>query len=142
MEKKQPEKKVGKVLEILKKEYPFESTLLAVLGALVLVLGVYIFESRILVITLDHWWIFNTPLKIRIFSITIMLIGAAALVYAVLPFLSPSFKEMRKVSWPTRKTMINHSSRVFGFIIFLGLVFLAYDSIFTPLFRWLGSLSQ
>lgn len=137
MEKKQPEKKVSRVLEILKKEYPFEGVLLAVLGALVMVLGVYIFESRILVITLDHWWIFNTQFKIRVFSVIVMLIGAAALVYAVLPFLAPSVKEMGRVSWPTKKTMINHSSRVFGFIIFLGIMFLIYDSMFRPIFDWL-----
>jgi len=33
------EKKSFKVLEILRREYPFEGVLLAILGALVLVLG-------------------------------------------------------------------------------------------------------
>ncbi len=134
---KKEEKKTSKVLEILKTEYQFEGMLLAVVGLLVLLLGVYIYEARVLEITRTDWAIFSTPLRIQVFSILIMLIGAGAVLYALLPFMVPGFKEMNRVSWPTRDTMINHSGRVLGFIFFLGFVFVLYDAIFNPLFAWL-----
>lgn len=129
-----------RVLEILKKEYPFEGTLLALLGIVVIVLGVYIFEGQVLQIRLTDWWIFNTPLKIQIFSVTVALIGAAALFYALMPFFVPSFKEMNRVSWPDRDTMYNHTARVFGFLIFLAVTFILYDFIFRPIFSFLYDL--
>ncbi len=132
-----PEKKVSKVMEILRTEYPFEGILLGVLGLLVLLLGVYIYEARVLEITMTDWWIFNTEAKIVMFSIIIMLIGLGALVYAFGPFVVPGFKEMNRVSWPTRNTMVNHSSRVLGFIAFLGFMFIIYDLIFVRLFGWI-----
>ncbi len=134
---KKEEKKTSKVMEILKTEYPFEGMLLAFVGLLVLLLGVYIYEARVLEITRTDWAIFSTPLRIQLFSILIILVGAGAVLYALLPFMIPGFKEMNRVSWPTREKMLNHSGRVLGFILFLGLIFVIYDAIFNPIFSWL-----
>ncbi len=132
--------KIGKVISILKKEYPFEGLLLGVLGALVLVLGIYIFEGEILEIRLTSWFIFATDLRISIFSIIVMLIGAVALIIAMAPFFVPGLKEMRKVSWPTRKVLQNHTARVFGFMIVLAIMFILYDLVFQPIFEYLYGL--
>ncbi len=134
------EKKPFKALEILKKDYPFEGLLLGFLGIVVLILGVYIFEGNILQITLTDLWIFNTDLKITIFSIIVILVGLAALLYALSPFFLPSFKEMNRVSWPNKETMYNHTIRVFGFLIFLAVTFIIYDFIFRPIFAFLYEL--
>ncbi len=135
MEDKQ--EKFSKVMNILKKEYPFEGLLLGLLGALVLVLGVYIFEGDVLTIAMTDLWIFDAPWKIRVFSVIVMLVGAFALLYSLAPFFIPGFRELRRVSWPTRNVMSNHTARVFGFIIFLGLMFVLYDFIFRPVFEFL-----
>ncbi len=132
--------KVNKVIQVLKTEYPFEGLLLGLLGALVLILGVYIFEGEHLRITFTQLWIFDSPLKIRIFSIIVMAIGAAAILVALAPFFVPGLKEMRRVSWPDKSTMYNHTARVFGFVIFLGLMFVLYDQIFRPIFNILYDL--
>jgi preprotein translocase SecE subunit len=134
------EKKSFKVLEILRREYPFEGVLLAMLGGLVLVLGVYIFEGEVLRVTLTDWWIFNAPWKITTFSIIVMLIGLSALVYALAPFFLPGLKEMNKVSWPNRVMTNNYLARVFGFLVFLAAVFIVFDFVLQPIFDVLYQL--
>jgi preprotein translocase SecE subunit len=134
------EKKSFNVLNILKKEYPFEGILLGLLGTLVLVLGVYIFEGEVLEVRLTEWWIFDAPWKIITFSFIIMAIGAAALIYAIAPFFIPGLKEMNKVSWPTRSMLNNYLARVFGFLLIVAVMFILYDLVFVPLFNFLYQL--
>ena len=129
--------KPNKVLEILRKEYPFERILLGVLGAFVLILGVYLVEGQLLTIKLTSWWIFNTELKRTIFAIFIILVGTVAFIMSIWAFFVPSFAEMKKVTWPKRTIILNHSARVFGFIIFLMLFFVVIDLGLIPLFSWL-----
>ena len=121
MANKVEEKKPNKVLEILRKEYPFEKILLGVLGVIVLVLGVYILEGLRLTIRYTDLWIFDSPAKITAFSIFVIVIGAVSLIIAIWPFFVPSIAEMKKVSWPGREMIVNHSARVFGFILLLAL---------------------
>lgn len=137
MAAKKPEKKVNKVMQVLKTEYPMEGIILGFLGILVLVLGIYIYISEYIYISQTEWWIFNTQLKRDIFAILVMIIGLGAIIMSLAPFVLPGVKEMKRVSWPKRDTMINHSMRVLGFIIFLGLVFVLYDAIFRRLFAWI-----
>jgi preprotein translocase subunit SecE len=132
--------KIGKVLTILKKEYPFEGLLLGLLGVLVLVLGVYIFEGERLTIRFTDLWIFDSPLKITIFSIIVMLVGAVALIMAVGPFFIPGLKEMNRVTWPNKPTIYNNFARVMGFIVVLGAMFILYDAVFRPIFDFLYGL--
>jgi preprotein translocase subunit SecE len=134
---KKPEKKENKVMQVLKTEYPMEGIILGFLGILVLVLGIYIYISEYIYISQTEWWIFNTQLKRDIFAILVMIIGLGAIIMSLAPFVLPGVKEMKRVSWPKRDTMINHSMRVLGFIIFLGLVFVLYDAIFRRLFSWI-----
>lgn len=137
---KLPEQKPNRILEILKKEYPFERILLGVLGALVIILGVYLIEGTVLEIRLTNWWIFNTDTKILIFSIFVIVIGAVSLFMAVWPFFVPSFAEMRKVTWPNKNTILNHTARVFGFILIISFFFILADFAFRPFFNWITSL--
>ena len=134
MAKTVQEHKPNKVIEILKREYPFERILLGVLGAFVLILGVYLVEGEVLQIKLTSWWIFNSELKRTIFAVLIILVGTIAFFMSIWAFFVPSFAEMKKVTWPKRKTILNHSARVFGFIIFLSLFFIVIDLGLLPLF--------
>lgn len=131
------EQKPNKVIEILRTEYPFERILLGILGAFVLILGVYLVEGETLTIRLTSWWIFNSELKRTIFSIFIIVVGSFAFLMSIWAFFVPSFAEMKKVTWPKRNTILNHSARVFGFIIMLGLFFVVIDLGLVPLFKWL-----
>jgi len=140
MAKKVEEVKKNKIIEILQKEYPVEKLLLGVLGSIVLILGVYLIEGKILEIRYTDLWIFNSSTKILIFSIFVVLIGTVAFILAVYPFFVPSFAEMKKVSWPTKSVIVNHSLRVFGFILLVAFFFILADVGLKPLFSWINKL--
>jgi preprotein translocase subunit SecE len=140
MAKKVEEVKKNKIIEILKKEYPFEKILLGFLGAIVLILGIYLVEGTVLEIKFTEWWIFDSELKVTIFSIFVIIIGAVSFALSIWPFFVPSIGEMKKVSWPNRAVISNHSARVFGFIFLIGLFFVAIDFGLRPLFSWLNGL--
>lgn len=137
---KNEEVKKNKVIEILKKEYPFEKILLGLLGVIVLILGIYLVEGTVLEIKFTDWWIFNTELKITLFSIFVIIIGTGSFLLSLWPFFVPSIGEMKKVSWPNKTMIANHSARVFGFIFFIGLFFVTIDFGLRPLFLWLNNL--
>jgi preprotein translocase SecE subunit len=140
MAKKVEEIKKNKVLEILQKEYPVEKLLLGVLGAIVLILGIYLLEGQVLEIRYTDLWIFNSSTKILIFSIFVVLIGAVAFLLAVYPFFVPSFAEMKKVSWPTKNVIVNHSLRVFGFMLLIAFFFVLVDWPLSEIFAWVNKL--
>jgi preprotein translocase subunit SecE len=140
MAKKVQEVKKNKIIEILQKEYPIEKLLLGVLGAIVLILGIYLIEGKVLEIRYTDLWIFNSSTKILIFSIFVVLIGAVAFILAVYPFFVPSVAEMKKVSWPSRSVIANHSLRVFGFILLVAFFFVLIDFGLRPLFNWINQL--
>lgn len=140
MAKKVEEVKKNKIIEILRKEYPVEKLLLGVLGIIVLILGVYLIEGTVLEIRYTDLWIFNTATKILVFSIFVIVIGAVAFLLAVYPFFVPSFAEMKKVSWPTKNIIMNHSARVFGFILVIAFFFVFIDFGLRPLFAWINGL--
>jgi preprotein translocase subunit SecE len=142
MAKKVVEVKKNKIIEILQKEYPVEKLLLGVLGAIVLILGIYLIEGQVLEIRYTDLWIFNSDTKILIFSIFVIAIGAAAFVMAVYPFFVPSYAEMKKVSWPTKNIIVNHSLRVFGFIFLIAFFFVLIDFGLSPLFEWINELGN
>ncbi len=142
MAKKVEEVKKNKIIEILQKEYPVEKLLLGVLGTIVLILGIYLIEGSVLEIRYTDFWIFNSDLKILIFAIFVVLIGATAFLLAVYPFFVPSFAEMKKVSWPTKNVIVNHSLRVFGFIFLIAFFFVLIDYGLSPLFGWINELGK
>ena len=133
----------SRVLEILTKEYPAERIIMMVMGVLVTVTGVYLVtDDPFLTITnTDSWytaWIFGTDTGILIFSYFILLMGILALVVALWPFFKPSLKEMKRVTWPNGTTIKNHSLRVFGFILFLMIMFVLFDIALRPLFGYIN----
>ncbi len=142
MAKKVEEVKKNKIIEVLQKEYPVEKLLLGVLGAIVIILGVYLIEGEVLEIRYTDLWIFNSDLKILLFSIFVIVIGATAFLLAIWPFFVPSFAEMKKVSWPTKNIIVNHSMRVFGFIFFIAFFFVLIDFGLSPLFEWINELGN
>jgi preprotein translocase SecE subunit len=140
---KQTEERTGsRVLEILTTEYPLDRVLLVIMGMLVTVVGYYLVSGDpfLQITNTDSWytsWIFGTDTGILIFSIFILVVGVVALVIGLWPYFQPSFKEMKRVSWPNGATIKNHSARVYGFILFLILVFVLFETGLTPLFDWL-----
>ena len=133
------EQKGNRVLEILTTEYPIDRVLVVIMGLLVTVVGYYLVSNDpfLQITNTDAWytkWIFGTDTGIIIFSWFILLMGVGALVLGLYPYFKPSVKEMRRVTWPNGNVIKNHSLRVFGFILFLMLVFILYETGLNPLF--------
>ncbi len=139
--------KSSRVWEILKKEYTFENWLLALLAPILLLYGVYIVIGKFGSVNLTAIlgssgvaiidFFFNTTLKRVLTGSFLILIGLLVIIYLFIPYMRPSIVEMKKVSWPTTKTLAINSSRVFAFLLFLMLVFTIYGFFLDPLFRWI-----
>lgn len=144
------EEKHSKIMEILKKEYTFENWLLAILSPVLLLYGVYIVIGKFGSVVLTDFlgnsgvgfidFFFNTTLKRILTGSFLILIGALVLIYLLLPILRPSIAEMKKVTWPTAASLARNTTRVFGFLVFLMVVFTLFGFLLEPLFKWLFSL--
>lgn len=134
----------SRVMSILKKEYAFENWLLAILAPILILYGVYIVMGKFGTVDLASVlgssgiafidFFFKTTLR-RIFTgVFLILIGGLVLIYLLIPYVRPSFIELKKVTWPTPKALATNSLRVFLFLIFLSLVFVVYGWILSPIF--------
>lgn len=136
---KTQDQKQSKVLQVLKTEYRFEGILLGILGLLVIVLGVYLIQGDVLTIKWTDFWLFDSELKRLIFAIVVTVIGAVAFLMSIYPFFMPSWEERKKITWPKRDQIVNHSARVYGFIFFLIMFFVLVDWPLRAIFAWLNS---
>jgi preprotein translocase SecE subunit len=145
-----PEEKKSRVMEILKKEYKFENWLLAILSPVLILYGVYIITGKFGSVDLTAIlgesgigfidWFFNTDLKRILTGTFLIVVGTLVIVYLLIPVFRPSIAEMKKVTFPTGKILGIDSLRVFGFLLFLMVVFILYGFALDPLFKWLYSL--
>ncbi len=140
----------GRVMSILRKEYAFENWLLAILSPVLILYGVYIVSGTFGTVNLAAL-LGNTPYAfINFFFATdlariltgsfLILIGTLIVIYLLIPYLRPSLAEMKKVTWPTSRTLTSNSVKVIGFILFLGLFFVLIGFALNPLFEWIYSL--
>lgn len=149
-QKKQVNKDESRVMSILKKEYAFENWLLAILSPILIIYGVYIvsgwFGDLDLTSVLGQsgvgivdFFFLSTGRRLAT-GIFLIVIGLLVLVYLLIPYIRPSFIEMKKVSWPTLGTLASNSGKVFTFLIFLSLVFVLYSLVLNPLVDFLINL--
>ena len=81
------------------------------------------------------WGIFNKPWKVITISSVILAVAVGALIYSVWPVFKPSFKEMRFVTWTSKKTLVLNSITVLVFIAFLTGLFALFNLGLIPLFK-------
>jgi preprotein translocase SecE subunit len=140
----------SKVMSILKKEYAFENWLLAILSPILILYGVYIVMGKFGSVDLASIlgssgvgfidFFFSTALRRILTGSFLILIGGLVLVYLLIPYIKPSIIELKKVTWPTTKTLASNTGKVFAFLLFLSVVFVIYGAVLNPLFRWLYQL--
>ena len=139
------EKATVRVLNFIKEDHPFENWLLFVLALVLLVLSIYIiiaaandnntFADTYFNIANSGWGIFNKPWKVITIASVILVIAVGALVYALYPVFKPSFKEMKFVTWTSKRTLVLNSITVLLFIAFLTGLFALFNLGLIPLFR-------
>lgn len=142
------EKEKKSLMSLLGKEYKYEGLLLLVLGIITTVLGVLIHlgvttkGSEGLVINENFYFIGEYP---KLFAWVLIILGAAAIILAIYPYYKPSIKEMKRITWPSKKEMLSNTLIVIAFIVIVAFLFLGYDAILNQvvkLFKYLGSLMK
>lgn len=142
------EKEKKSLMSLLGKEYKYEGLLLLVLGIITTVLGVLIHlgvttkGSEGLVINENFYFIGEYP---KLFAWVLIILGAAAIILAIYPYYKPSIKEMKRITWPSKKEMLSNTLIVIAFIVIVAFLFLGYDAILNQvvkLFKYLGDLMR
>lgn len=142
------EKEKKSLMNLLGKEYKYEGLLLLVLGIITTVLGVLIHlgvttkGSEGLVINENFYFIGEYP---KLFAWVLIILGAAAIILAIYPYYKPSIKEMKRITWPSKKEMLSNTLIVIAFIVIVAFLFLGYDAILNQvvkLFKYLGNLMR
>ena len=141
----QKETTTKRVLNFIKEDHPFENWVLFILALVLLVLSIYIllsaatdkntFADQYFNIANSGWAIFNKPWKVILISSIIIAIAAGALIYSVYPVFVPTFKELKNVTWTSKKELFKNSIIVLVFIAFLTGLFYLFDLALIPLFN-------
>ena len=148
VEKKVEKKEKKNFLSLVLKEYKFEGLILLVLALISIILGVMILigikssGSEGLIVNQDYWFIGEYP---KAFAWILIILGAVSFVLAVWPYVKPSIGEVKRVSWPTKKVMLENTAVTFVFILVIAGLFLGYDAILNQvvkLFKWLADLMK
>lgn len=135
----------SRVLKFIKEEHSFENILLLVLAIVLLVLGVYIlvsaasdnntFADEYFDISKSGWGIFDASWKVITISSIIVALSAGVIIYCLWPIFTPSVRDLKLVTWTNKKTLFMNSLIVLVFIVFLTLLFYAFDYLLIPLFN-------
>ena len=148
VEKKVEKKEKKNFLSLVLREYKFEGLILLVLSLISIILGVMILigvktsGSDGLIVNQDYWFIGEYP---KAFAWILIILGAVSFVLAVWPYVKPSIGEVKRVSWPTKKVMLENTAITFAFILIIAGLFLGYDAILNQvvkLFKWLADLMR
>ena len=140
------EKEKKSFLSLVAKEYKYEGLILLVLALVGIVLGAMILigisteGAKGLVVNENFYFVGEYP---AVFAWILIILGAASLILAIWPYVKPSIGEIKRVSWPTKKTMLENTAVVFAFILILALLFVGYDALLNQvvkLFQWLAGL--
>ncbi|HEY8395198.1 MAG TPA: preprotein translocase subunit SecE [Bacilli bacterium] len=138
------EKKTTGALAVFTKEYKYEGLILLFLSIIAIVLGamVLIGESTSgasgLTINKNVFLIGDYP---KAFAWILIILGVMSLILAVWPYFKPSLSEVKRVSWPSKGTMIHDTATVFAFVLILALFFLLSDYLLgfvLKFFEWLA----
>ena len=139
-------KKKTSLKSILEKEYKYEGLLLLFLGIIVVVLGSLIRigistegESG-LVINENFYFIGEYP---SAFSWILIVLGALAIIFAIWPYYKPSVKEMKRITWPSKKYVIKNTLTVVVYVAIIAALFVGFDALLNKvveLFQWLAGL--
>lgn len=140
------EKEKKSFLSLVAKEYKYEGLILLILSLIGIVLGVMILigisseGEKGLVVNENFYFIGEYP---NVFAWILIILGAASFLLAVGPYIKPSIGEVKRVSWPSKKTMLENTAIVFAFILIIALLFIGYDALLNQivkLFQWLAGL--
>jgi len=124
------ENKKNPIWQILSKEYKYESLFLVFLSVVIMIVSAFIMNGTLTIN--DGVPVLGTfPL---ISAIIFFITGFIGLVIGSWPIFKPSFKEVRRLTPPSKAVYGDHTVKVFTFILGLTAVFLIFDSVIASFF--------
>lgn len=114
----------SKVWDVLSKEYKYESLFLVLISVVIMVVSAFIINGT-LTIRPEFPLLGDFPV---VAAIVFMVAGFIGLVIGSWPIFKPSFKEIKRLTPPTKRTYGDHIVKVFSFILGLSAIFLIFDS--------------
>ncbi len=124
------ENKKSSIWQILSKEYKYESLFLVFLSIVIMVVSAFIMNGT-LTINAGVPVLGTFPL---ISAIVFFVTGFIGLIIGSWPIFKPSFKELRRLTPPTKAVYGDHTVKVFTFILGLTAIFLIFDSVIASFF--------
>ena len=137
LEKKNENKSTEKVrknrlVEVFTKDYKYEGLVLLILAIIAIVFGVLLLAnikagSNFIA---GAFLIGESDTTSKIFAWILIVLGAFSLALSIWPYYKPSFYEIRRVTWPTKKVMITNCLDVLVYSVSFALFFFLVDILF------------
>lgn len=146
--------KTNRLVEVFTKDYKYEGLILLILAIISLVLGILV-EVNIQAggTPSDPGLCIPEAKSITdgvflisyfrdLFAWLLIGLGAFAIILSVWPYYKPSVYEMKRISWPNQKTMLENTLCTFIFVLIFVAFFTLVDSGLSPLVQWIISWSK
>ena len=125
------EQKKNRLAEIFTKDYKYEGLVLLILSIVAIVVGVLLLDSYSEVMI---GWV-----KGSIFGWILVVLGGVSLLLSIWPYYKPSVYEVKRVSWPSKKSMFENVLSAFIFTIIFVVFFAGVDLGSKALVEWMKS---
>lgn len=123
------EQKKNRLAEIFTKDYKYEGIVLLILSIIAIVVGILILPNPGTIM----------GISVKIMGWILIGLGGVSLLLSIWPYYKPSVYEVKRVDWPTKKSMLEDVISVFIFTIIFVLFFTVVDLGLTSLIDWIDS---
>ena len=140
----QEKTKKKSLMSIVFKEYKYEGLIFMIIALVGIVVGVELLlgissnGEEGLVVNEDFFFIGAYP---KLFAWILIILGTISIIFSIWPYYKPSIGEIKRVTWPTKKIMLENTVITLSFILILAFLFIGYDALLNQvvkLFRWLA----
>ena len=137
--------KKNRLAEVFTKDYKYEGLVLLLLSIIAIILGGYFLVDCYTLdpVTNEYGQPFGDAFFLgtypKVFSWLLTGLGAVSFLLSIWPYYKPSIYEIKRVSWPRKKEMLENSISTFIFVLIFVAFFLVVDLGLGELLDWINS---